>query len=480
MLKRIIKAVTVAVTIACLVVCMLPTFAFADVVEFTEAAKLGATIVDLYGAANNTSLAYEAVSDGSAFTVIETLYQNYSSSANDPYTLAAIGAAAAVAGTIAVVYDAITGKGYVQLYQTQYVESLDGFWDYTLSDLGLLRNNDGFFEWSLDANDNVSPLPLYEPYAPLPKLATGLTNQQYYEGSVPAYNVSSGNDRRYYRVCANGVNAPDIYCVLVQSGSQTSQIFISRISVSSGGRFSYLNQSGKYSSTAVNVSMSHNNYRYGYGNQDGWPSSNVKLPSYSSLNDVFADFDVFFVNGFPAVVCEPEFYIGDPLTAQPTITVPDPASPDYIPSPVRINTGIEWLPQWGNPVPSGEPVPGVPYHVSDPAILNDAVPDIWSSVVTGTSVEVDPDPEPDPDPDPDPDNPSPGEVFNPLLPVTLPSFNFSFSGIWHYVREWVSSLGSWFTTLFLIWSKLPYAMVVPVYATAVVVIVLGVYKRFFM
>ena len=269
MVKRILKYITVGVSIVCLVFCMLPTFAFADVVEFTEAAKLGATIVDLYGAANNTSLAYEAVSDGSAFTVIETLYQDYSTSASDPYTLAAIGAAAAAAGTIAVVYDAITGKGYVQLYQTQYVESLDGFWDYTLSDLGLLRNNDGFFEWCLDANDNVVPLYLYEPYAPLPKLASGLTKQQYYEGSIPAYTVSSGSSIRYYRVCANGSNAPDMYCVLVQSGNNTSQIFISRTRISDGGRYSYLNESGNYASTAINVTSQHLNYHYGSGNQDG-------------------------------------------------------------------------------------------------------------------------------------------------------------------------------------------------------------------
>ena len=84
------------------------------------------------------------------------------------------------------------------------------------------------------------------------------------------------------------------------------------------------------------------------------------------------------------------------------------------------------------------------------------------------------------------DNPSPnpgpdiGEVMFPLIPISLPSFNFSLSGIWHYVREWVSSLGAWLSMMFTIWAALPYAMVVPVYACIVIVIVLGIYRRFFM
>ena len=123
------------------------------------------------------------------------------------------------------------------------------------------------------------------------------------------------------------------------------------------------------------------------------------------------------------------------------------------------------------------------------------IDDLWDKIVTEI-VSVDdpqpiptpqpdphPDPNPDPDPDPDPEDPNPDDPSNgifhaPLLPF-LPNFNFNLSSIWHYVVEWVSSLGSWFSLTFSIWRSLPYAMVVPVYATAVVVIVLGVYKRFF-
>lgn len=56
----------------------------------------------------------------------------------------------------------------------------------------------------------------------------------------------------------------------------------------------------------------------------------------------------------------------------------------------------------------------------------------------------------------------------------------SFASIWHYVIAWVGSLGPWLSTMFIIWSGLPYAMVLPVYATAAIVVVIGIYRRFFM
>ena len=79
-----------------------------------------------------------------------------------------------------------------------------------------------------------------------------------------------------------------------------------------------------------------------------------------------------------------------------------------------------------------------------------------------------------------PPAPSPSEVFIPLLPVTAPSFNFNLAGIWHYVREWVQSISSFLSFVLTLWASLPWAIVVPVYASLVIVIVLGVYRRFFM
>lgn len=69
----------------------------------------------------------------------------------------------------------------------------------------------------------------------------------------------------------------------------------------------------------------------------------------------------------------------------------------------------------------------------------------------------------------------------PLIGIRFPSgWSLNLSGIWSYVRDWVQSIGSWFSWMFGVFSSLPYAMVVPIYASAVIVIVLGIYRRFFM
>lgn len=56
--------------------------------------------------------------------------------------------------------------------------------------------------------------------------------------------------------------------------------------------------------------------------------------------------------------------------------------------------------------------------------------------------------------------------------------NLHFSSIWHYVIEFVGTLGAGLALFGSIWSTLPYALVVPIYASAVVVIVVTVYKRY--
>lgn len=78
---------------------------------------------------------------------------------------------------------------------------------------------------------------------------------------------------------------------------------------------------------------------------------------------------------------------------------------------------------------------------------------------------------------------APDPVVIPFLPPSgiddLPSFDFNLSGIWHYVVDWVGSIGSGFSLISSAWSALPYAMVIPIYASSVVVIVVGVWRRFF-
>lgn len=56
---------------------------------------------------------------------------------------------------------------------------------------------------------------------------------------------------------------------------------------------------------------------------------------------------------------------------------------------------------------------------------------------------------------------------------------FGFSGIWHYVVSWVGSMAAGAAVIWSVWNGLPVAMVIPVYATAVIVIVVGLWRRFF-
>lgn len=155
-------------------------------------------------------------------------------------------------------------------------------------------------------------------------------------------------------------------------------------------------------------------------------------------------------------------YVYDPIV-QP-ITIPDPDDPDYDPQDLILPLNVPWdVTQFGD----GE-------STMDDSQAEAVADAIGNSIITATDKAI------ELNPSSDAPVTTPSEVYIPFLPVTLPSFQFSLSGIWHYVTAWVTSLGAWFSLVFTTWSYLPYAISVPVYATAVIVIVLGVYKRFFM
>lgn len=76
------------------------------------------------------------------------------------------------------------------------------------------------------------------------------------------------------------------------------------------------------------------------------------------------------------------------------------------------------------------------------------------------------------------------ELHNPFVPSTptfapFQSLKNSFLGIWHYVREWLGTLSNYLSFFTTTLSILPYAMIVPVYAMIVIVIVSFILKRFF-
>lgn len=487
---KIIKRASL-IFFALLILCAsMPVSAFAtgEVVQFTETAKLGASIVDLYGMANNTNLAYDIASSGSALTVIENLYTEYSTSAGDPYTLAAIGAAAAAAGTVAVIYDAVTGQGYIQLYQEQYVSSLDGYWDYQLTDAGLVRDQlTDLFSWTLNQNDTVTPISVYSFDASLlggitlTQIQTGMTLPTNQSGGRAVVTSISGAFPVYYYVYENTSNK-NYYQIICYDNTQTINIrfpdgyfpnkdytlsfsnqLIWKDSNNTAHHFNPTLYCG-YSSTFGSQLAATDNQTPEYTNGGTYSIPSGVIDSNTSIDSVDDNVDI------GPVINEGTFSLEIPIN--------NPTSPEYHPEPKRITTTMPIPDGLEIPLPEGVETPeyGVPYPVTDPATLNAIVPELWDGLVANdVSIQDTPQPEPGPDP-----APNPSEVFVPLLPVTIPSFNFNLAGIWHYVREWVASLGAWFSMVFTIWSHLPYAIVVPVYATAVIVIVLGVYKRFFM
>lgn len=468
---------------------MIPSAAFAvdpEVIEVGEQA--GALIYDLYGAANNTSLAYDSIQPGPALTEIITLFQEaQATTGGEPISMTAIGTALLAAGAIGVVYDA--GEAVYKLavdlnYQNfgEFWYDFNHGWDYILSDVGgLIRDSvTDLFSWS-DATDSIeivaiNPDNIYTvPYY----TDTNVVNM-YQNG-----NKFFANDFYKYAICTD--YSDPLYFAVVYNGS-TYQVICFRESTSLSPSNNKANipivkaNVTSYASTYVLLNGAGNlsngmryyttNITFTGGVSD---SSQFTVPLYSTIADAISNV-ISYTNGLQrgSIDIKPSIYIGDPLQNPLEITIPDPSTP--MTDPLRIGTNIEVDPQLLPDSVPADPVPGTYYPITDPAALNDIVPEAWEDVVS-SGVEVDPETVPD-DPGPGPDG-SITEVFTPLLPTTLPSFDFNFSSIWHYVREWVSSLRSFFTVLFSVWAALPYAIVVPVYATAVIVIVLGVYKRFF-
>lgn len=187
--------------------------------------------------------------------------------------------------------------------------------------------------------------------------------------------------------------------------------------------------------------------------------------SYSSYSDGVNTLYPYVLSGdkseYYTIGAQP--FIGD--TAPQDVYIPNNDDVNYAPLPVTIPLDINW-----DDTLYGDGVLGDRTTSQNDAIQSAVSGEIVQdhTLTIDQSIPI------------NPDVPAPNEFYIPFLPVTLPSFNFSLSGIWHYVREWISSLGAWFTMVLTVWSNLPYAMVVPVYATMVVLIVLGVYKRFFM
>lgn len=471
MLKRIF-CVVLAILIP---IALFPMSAFAAPADLydTTGRDLVTIVTDLYGMYYNMTWTNVYSNDPgitqattSAVDYVVSLYNDYASAASDPYTAAGLAAALVAAGAIAVIYDSVTGQGYVSLYLDQYISSLDGYWDYACSDMGLFRDEDGYFYWEKDQDNVVVDVPVATVFD-LPLVPVYTTSSSVFQFGLLTFSGSAS-----YRL---GTDVAGVFCAYVPGSSGSYSLY----AVSDVPFTTYSTWSSSDSTLSSSSFIRFHDGLYGGSvlNRNSSYSINPAIPVFSSYSAFYSAF-LNRVSRALKIVAEPSVYLDQLAQQYDKILLPDVSAPDYSPQPVVIDTNVWWDDSWGTV--AANPTPGVYYRVTDENIYNEAVPDILSQLISN-DVQVDA-PSQFAETPSDPSDPSSGsnEVNLPLLPVTLPSFDFSLSGIWYYVVQWVGSLGSFLGTLFTVWSTLPYAMVVPVYATAVVVIVFGVYKRFFM
>lgn len=472
---KILSYISTASLLLTFVILPMQPVVHADIVDLKDMGAAG--MITGYGAWNGTSLAFEIYSDISngvshAGQLIEGLW-------NQAYvelgTLPTYQSLSEYYASGIISQYQVYGDTYSQLIINETTaRSLDVFWDWVLDKAGLTRNSQGFYTFPSDFTavplntDSFVSVPELTLYGPVYNGDTFTSNTNV----VYTVRNLSGGDLYYYIFNSplNNTNCP----VFVSTSSSTSfqlynQPYLITRQYNPAGVLSYY---------------------------DGESSSGFDPPLYVvGSNGYFGltgNFVISYITSNPLPI--PAEIISDPSSlgtvsvslAGPSaetgiIILPDPSDPEYVPQPVTIPTVIPYPPEYAPlPVPVPDPITGdFPENAPDPEEVAESLAEpLVQGAIDGEIVAENPELNPEPVPGPDPD--APVEVITPFLPVVFPSFNFSLSGIWHYVVEWVGTLGSWFSLVFTIWSHLPYAIVVPVYATAVVVIVLGVYKRFFM
>lgn len=337
------------------------------------------------------------------------------------------------------------------------VGEIDGFWNWLLSGPAEMTKVDNqYYEWSIDQQT----------------------------GTVLPINV-------YYDNYAS-INGYPVYTLPHTVQFNT---FYTNFDVTQGSAYfiTYSNESGRYSTVFFNPTSSFTCEFQKYNNSNNSPIGNLETYTSSSsygYQALITDWgiiqsgqdaplyigqyssprlsDIFGTTGANASVdsgtndISVQPYVGDAVPQN--VYIPDNTDVNYNPVAQEIPLDILW-----DDALYGDGT-GILTDAQSEAITQAA--DLAISDNLAKTLEL-------ADTD-SPSNPSPNEVYIPLLPVNLPSFNFSLSGIWHYVVSWVQSLGSWMSLMFQTWAVLPSAITIPVYATAVIVIVLGVYKRFFM
>lgn len=451
-MKHIKRISLIFFSVLILVACV-PIQAFAvDPVSAATMANAFAQAITAYGASHGVSMTFDVANTDGIGEGVHDLWeqfkadmesdQDYSGPAIETFDTMSV-------STWATLYKKIGNKVGIDL--TSEIKSVfDGFWNWLLSGPAEMTKVDNqYYQWTLNENDTVSPI------------VVGDYQTYFIDGNRVIYIRNSFS---WANLTGNvwTVNVPyPSFAYLYDYGTGIQITLLSTIS--GGTAYLVFPYNTSYNSSATygsNVSPGwYQAYPLGSFSYGGVLSS--LLPIYSSFIRPSGSINTSVTSSGDTVSIQP--YVGD--TVPQDVYIPDNQDVNYEPVAVEIPLDVSWddsLFGDGTDTLTDAHAEAITNSLSDTIVQSDtktleladtANPPVNSGV----------------------------DTFNSVLPfVDLPSFQFNFSGIWHYVREWVSSLGAWLTTMFTIWNGLPYAIVVPVYASAVIVIVLGVYKRFFM
>lgn len=447
------KRITVFLFVVMILAANIPLCAFAvDPVSSAALANGLAQAITAYGASHSVSMMYDVSNTDGIGSGMHDLWQQFKSDVNDNDVPDYDSLAVTVWSTLFRKVGNQVGV-FVSEEVTPY---FDQFWNWLLSGPAeMLKVDNQYYEWSVDSvtNSVSSILVLNTSGFSDQPIGVGNYSNLFQDGFFfgtngvrDFYVISSVDDSYAFAVLQSGEN----YYLVVASANTGTAYYGGR--VLSDNSTSFVSSSLSYYSNDYGLHYCLNN------NFVRNVSIFQKIPVYDSLEDALYDISLVSDGQIIGSSFSVAPYVGDAVPQD--VYIPDNDDVNYTPLPYVGGLDIPW----------------------DNTLYGDGIDTLTDSQIVSISSDLSAAIESDGTLtlSQEAEIVIPSEVYIPFLPVTLPTFNFSLSGIWHYVTAWVSSLGAWFTMVFTIWSNLPYAISLPVYATAVVVIVLGVYKRFFM
>lgn len=452
-----IKRITVFIFAALILAANLPLCASAvDPVSAATMANAMAQAVTAYGASQGVSMTFDVTDTDGIGEGVHELWDQFIEDVSDPNT---------------PTYDSLAVTMWSNLYSkignnlginisASVMPYIDSFWNWLLSGPAEMTKVDNeYFEWTVNQGGTVSPI-IVLTSGPFDNQPIPVSTTQQWPEITNFYLIqitSNGNDYVLDGVYSYA-NGRSIYVCTI--GNDYGLLLISQSSDAVGMIVSVWASTNRGHNIQSSLSSSSGNLYYSYAYNYKYP--NATCPHYASVNDALNGVQDYFDNPsnyIDSSICV-QPYIGD--VAPQDVYIPDTTDVNYQPVDVAIPLDIPW-----DNTLFGDGSGTLTNAQSEAAVdaADSAITDSFEKTLTIIDTATPPAPEP-------------GEVYIPFLPVTLPSFNFNFSGIWHYVVEWIASLGAWFTMVLTVWANLPYAITVPVYASLVILIVLGVYRRF--